>query len=64
MAKLNVTTVPEVVRAAATLERAGLSLARAATAEASERDPLNVAYSAASSGRVASSFLSSLQAGN
>jgi FixJ family two-component response regulator len=64
MAKLNVTTVPEVVRAAATLERAGVSLARAATAEASERDPLNVAYSAASSGRVASSFLSSLQAGN
>lgn len=65
MAKLNVTTVPEVVRAAAMLERAGVSLARAATAEASERDPLNVAHSAPQLlGAWRSSLPSSLQAGN
>lgn len=55
MAKLNLTTVPEVVRAAAMLERAGVSPARAATAataEAGERRPWN------------SSFLQALPASN
>jgi FixJ family two-component response regulator len=42
MAKLNVTTVPELVRVAALLERAGVSLGRAATAEAREHVPLGV----------------------
>jgi two-component system, LuxR family, response regulator FixJ len=58
MAKLNVTTVPEVVRAAAMLERAGVSLA-------SEHGPLDVAPSAPhllSAWR--SSFANSLPAGN
>jgi len=39
MAKLNVTTVPEVVRAAAMLERAGVSLTADVTVEADESLP-------------------------
>jgi FixJ family two-component response regulator len=43
MAKLDVTTVPELVTAAALLERAGVSLGRATTAEARDHTPLGVA---------------------
>ena len=43
MAKLQVTTVPEVVCAAAMLERAGVSLAPDATAKADEQAPLDAA---------------------
>ncbi|HEY4370118.1 MAG TPA: response regulator [Steroidobacteraceae bacterium] len=44
MAKLNVTTVPELVRSAALLEHAGVSLGRAASAEACEHDPVGVVH--------------------
>ena len=64
MAKLNVTTVPEVVRAAAMLERADVSLAPDATAEADEQAPLEAADRTPRLLNWRSSFLQSLPAGS